>query len=84
MGFGGISPMQLFFIFLIVVMLFGTKKLRNIGADLGGALKGFKKSMKDDDSSSEKEDETQDQITEQDGDAGGATIDVKAEKVDDK
>ena len=83
MGFGGISPMQLFFIFLIVVMLFGTKKLRNIGADLGGALKGFKKSMKDDDSS-EKDDETQDQITEQDGDTEGATIDVKAEKVDDK
>ncbi len=30
-------------------MLFGTKKLRNLGSDLGGALKGFKTAMKDDD-----------------------------------
>ena len=45
MGFGGISIWQLLIILLIVVMLFGTKKLRNIGTDLGGAVKGFKKAM---------------------------------------
>lgn len=49
MGIGGISIWQLLIILLIVVLLFGTKKLRNIGTDLGGAIKTFKKSMKDDD-----------------------------------
>ena len=48
MGVGGIGIWQLLIILLIVVMLFGTKKLRNIGGDLGGALKGFKNAMKDD------------------------------------
>ena len=37
MGIGGIGIWQLLIILLIVVMLFGTKKLRNIGSDLGGA-----------------------------------------------
>ncbi|MCL6414974.1 Sec-independent protein translocase subunit TatA [Aestuariirhabdus sp. Z084] len=45
MGFGGISIWQLLIILVIVVMLFGTKKLRNLGGDLGGAIKGFKKAM---------------------------------------
>ncbi len=49
MGFGGIGIWQLVIILVIVIMLFGTKKLRGMGADLGGALKGFKKAMKDDD-----------------------------------
>ncbi|MCF2949217.1 twin-arginine translocase TatA/TatE family subunit [Paraglaciecola aquimarina] len=44
----GISPMQLLIILAIVVLLFGTKKLRGMGSDLGGALKGFKKAMSDD------------------------------------
>ena len=35
MGFSGISPMSLLLIFLIIILLFGTKKLRNIGEDLG-------------------------------------------------
>lgn len=48
MGFGGISIWQLLIILLIVVLLFGTKKLRNIGSDLGGAIKTFRKSMKED------------------------------------
>ncbi|MBT1449804.1 Sec-independent protein translocase subunit TatA [Glaciecola sp. XM2] len=45
---GGISIWQVVIILLIVVLLFGTKKLRNVGSDLGGALKGFKKAMNDD------------------------------------
>ena len=49
MGLGGIGIWQLIIILVIVVMLFGTKKLRNLGSDLGGALKGFKSAMKDDD-----------------------------------
>ena len=47
MGLGGISFWQLAIILAIVVLLFGTKKLRNIGGDLGGAVKGFKKAMND-------------------------------------
>lgn len=45
MGFGGISIWQLLIILAIVVMVFGTKRLRNLGGDLGGAIKGFKDSM---------------------------------------
>lgn len=43
----GISIWQLLILLVIVVLLFGTKKLRNIGGDLGGAVKGFKNAMKD-------------------------------------
>ena len=48
MGIGGISIWQLLIILAIVIMLFGTKRLRNIGSDLGSAVKGFRKSMSDD------------------------------------
>ena len=47
MGIGGISIWQLLIILLIVVMLFGTKRLRTLGSDLGSAVKGFRKSMSD-------------------------------------
>ena len=53
---GGISIWQLLIVALIVVLLFGTKKLRGIGGDLGGAVKGFKKAMSDDDSKKSIED----------------------------
>lgn len=52
----GISIWQLLIVLGIVILLFGTKKLRNIGSDLGGAIRGFKKSMNDED---EKSDEQQ-------------------------
>ncbi|GAA6205671.1 Sec-independent protein translocase subunit TatA [Thalassotalea sp. SU-HH00458] len=51
---GGISIWQLVIIAVIVVLLFGTKKLRNLGSDLGTAVKGFKKSVTDDENTSEK------------------------------
>ncbi len=44
---GGISLWQLAIVLVIIILLFGTKKLRNIGGDLGGAVKGFKKAMND-------------------------------------
>lgn len=47
MGFGGIGPVQLIIILVIVLLIFGTKKLRNFGGDLGGAIKGFKKAVKE-------------------------------------
>ena len=53
MGLGGISIWQLLIILAIVIMIFGTKRLKNIGGDLGGAIKGFKKSMADDDPAKE-------------------------------
>ncbi|MFW5825117.1 MAG: twin-arginine translocase TatA/TatE family subunit [Marinobacter sp.] len=43
----GISIWQLLIVLGIVILLFGTKKLRHIGTDLGGAIRGFKKSMND-------------------------------------
>jgi len=44
---GGISGWQLLILLLIVVLVFGTKRLRNIGSDLGSAVKGFRKGMED-------------------------------------
>ena len=43
----GISIWQLLIVLVIVLLLFGTKKLKNIGSDLGGAVRGFKSAMKD-------------------------------------
>jgi sec-independent protein translocase protein TatA len=79
MGLGGIGIWQLLIILLIVVMLFGTKKLRNLGSDLGGALKGFKTAIKDDDSAKDDSAEESDQDQ-----ASGETIDTTAEKVEQK
>lgn len=47
MGLGGISPGSLLLIFLIVVLLFGTKKLQTLGEDLGKALRGFRKGLRE-------------------------------------
>ena len=47
MGLGGISIWQLLIILVIVVVIFGARKLRNVGSDVGGAVKGFKDAMKD-------------------------------------
>ncbi|SMN16995.1 Twin-arginine translocation protein TatA [uncultured Candidatus Thioglobus sp.] len=43
------GPFELIIILVIVLLLFGGKRLKNIGGDLGSAIKGFKKSMKDSD-----------------------------------
>jgi sec-independent protein translocase protein TatA len=48
MGIGGISIWQLLILLAIVVLVFGTKRLRNMGGDLGAAIKGFRKGMDDD------------------------------------
>jgi sec-independent protein translocase protein TatA len=52
---GGISIWQLLIIAVIVVLLFGTKKLRNLGADLGSAIKGFKSAVTDEKADKEQE-----------------------------
>ncbi len=55
----GISIWQLLIVLGIVILLFGTKKLRNIGSDLGGAIRGFKKSMGEDDPKKDDEDDAE-------------------------
>ena len=72
MGFGGISIWSLLLILAIVVLLFGTKKLRNVGADLGGAIKSFKKSVKDE------------EVAKDAQDSDPATIEGKATEEKDK
>jgi sec-independent protein translocase protein TatA len=47
MGISGISPGSLILIFLIIVVLFGTKKISSLGEDFGKAIRGFKKGLKD-------------------------------------
>jgi sec-independent protein translocase protein TatA len=46
MGIGGIGIWQLLIILAIVIMLFGTKRLRTLGGDMGAAIKGFRSTMK--------------------------------------
>ncbi|MHA6232965.1 twin-arginine translocase TatA/TatE family subunit [Pseudomonas fluorescens group sp. PF-69] len=48
MGLGGLSAGKLLIILLIVIMLFGTRRLKGLGADLGDTIRGFRKSMGDD------------------------------------
>ncbi|MGI9291072.1 MAG: twin-arginine translocase TatA/TatE family subunit [Gammaproteobacteria bacterium] len=52
--FSNIGPMQLLIVLLIVVLIFGTKKLSGMGKDLGGAVKGFRNAMNDADSEVDK------------------------------
>jgi sec-independent protein translocase protein TatA len=68
---GGISIWQLVIVLVIVMLLFGTKKLRNMGSDLGGAVKGFKKAVTDEEKKPIEKD-------------AGEIIDAKAEKVEEE
>ena len=70
MGFGGISIWSLLLILGIVILIFGTKKLRNVGGDLGGAIKSFKKSVKDE------------EVTGDSTDAEGQVIEGKVKEED--
>jgi len=52
---GGISVTQLLILLVIVMLVFGTKRLRNIGSDLGSAVKGFRKGIEDEPEETEPE-----------------------------
>ena len=52
MGIGGISFWQILIILVVILILFGGKKISSMGADLGVGLKGFKKAIIDEDNSS--------------------------------
>ncbi|TCJ18513.1 Sec-independent protein translocase subunit TatA [Parasulfuritortus cantonensis] len=66
---GSFSIWHWLIVLVVVLLIFGTKKLKNIGSDLGGAVKGFKDAMK----------EEQNKPTElpRQGETGGTTIDVE-------
>lgn len=76
MGLGGISPWQLLIILLIVVVIFGTKKLSSLGSDLGGAVKGFRKAMNSD----EEEPKEPKELTHNDGADSASMHERPAEK----
>ncbi len=76
MGFGGIGIWQLLIVLAIILLIFGTKRLRNLGGDLGGAIKGFKKAMNDEDKKEE-----QNKLTEN---KESDVIDATAEKKKDQ
>ena len=57
---GGISIWQLLIVFGIVILVFGTKKLRNMGGDVGSAIRNFKQAMNDGDSEKSKDEEQKD------------------------
>ena len=79
---GGFSIWHWAIVLLIVVMVFGTKKLRNMGGDLGGAVKGFKDGMKEG-GSAPADDKTTAVTNAQAADtpASKPTIDVEAKKL---
>lgn len=76
MGLGGLHIWHLLILAFIIMMVFGTKKLKGLGEDLGGAIQGFKKAMDDGKTAAAQKD--QDKLSS----GGGQTVDVKAEKVD--
>ena len=61
MGIGGISFWQILIILVVILILFGGKKSRTMGSDLGEGLKGFKKAIKDDGSAKDAESKADDQ-----------------------
>ena len=62
------GPFELIIILAIVILIFGGKRLKNLGSDLGGAIKGFKSSVKDAETEEEEEEEA---------------IEVEVEEIDD-
>ena len=61
MGIGGISFWQIIIILVVILVLFGGKKIRTMGSDLGEGLKGFKKALKDEDADKQSESKQDDQ-----------------------
>ena len=75
----GISIWQLLIVLAIVLVLFGAKRLRNIGSDLGSAVKGFKSAVKDEEKAGE-----QDESAKLESSDEGQTIEGEATKVKDQ
>ncbi|MFO7954430.1 twin-arginine translocase TatA/TatE family subunit [Thioalkalivibrio sp.] len=85
MGIGGISIWQLLIILLIVVLLFGTKKLRNMGGDIGSAMKNFRQAVKDPEAEEKKEgEEGEPHEVEDQTDEKGRVVDAEVKKSSEK
>ena len=67
------GPFELVIILAIVILIFGGKRLKNLGSDLGGAIKGFKSSVKDAEEEEEEEEEEE-----------AIEVEVEVEKIDDQ
>ena len=63
MGASGISVWQLLIVLLIVILIFGTKRMKNIGGDLGGAIKSFRKGMTEADKAKDELSEIEQEFT---------------------
>jgi sec-independent protein translocase protein TatA len=74
---GGFSWIHWVVVLLIVVLVFGTKKLRNIGSDLGGAVKGFKDGMRDGSAKDDTPAAPPQQVTGQKAASDANTVDVE-------
>jgi sec-independent protein translocase protein TatA len=77
---GSFSIWHWLIVLLIVVMVFGTKKLKNIGSDLGGAVKGFKDGMKEGSSSADDKPAATQQVSNAQAATEKTTIDVEAKQ----
>ncbi len=77
---GSFSMWHWLIVLLIVVMVFGTKKLKNMGSDLGGAVKGFKDGMKDGGTAPEDKPVAPSQVVNAASAADKTTIDVEAKQ----
>lgn len=75
---GAFSIWHWLIVLIVVLLIFGTKKLRNIGSDLGGAVKGFKEGMKEGDAADEKTAATTQRVA-----ADSDTVDVEAREKSD-
>ena len=75
----GFTLFDLLIVLAIVVLVFGTKKLKNIGSDLGGAVKGFKDGVKDGSTSTDTPAAAPGQVAGQTA-ADKTTIDVEAKQ----
>ena len=60
------GPLQILLILVIVILLFGTKKLRNLGADLGSSIKSFRKSMSEENKPEASSDDKQQTLADKD------------------
>ena len=74
----GISIWQLLIILAIVLILFGAKRLRNVGSDLGASVKGFRDAMRDGEKKEEEEEEEDKKIEQQ---QQGRVIDAEVHNI---
>ncbi len=77
----GISIWQLLILLAVVILIFGTKKLKNIGGDLGSAIKGFKSAVKDGDKDGSKDGQPQNKVAQDSADAAKTESVKKEDKV---